>query len=350
VTAPREVLDAHTTLYERLKYPPPLLTDFYASFFSEKAIRSMEKPDGGELLSRWLQMLAPARDERDFLSMVGRPLYGAPTYQVTGTIVDAVTATYEASAGKGIWLQEGEVPTETGFAWLDEPVVLTDAGGFSIATRALSWSPQTIPEEFLQGEWPQRGSRRGLRLTSYSHVDDTDSISVPEMADRMRAIGMPLSISHSSYISYGTQFQARRLSEEVTSDDIIHWAHTLWMFMGTEIVTTARPQVERPARRRAQRSVGVSEVNVVTLRRVRHGDTELAHKDIDWSCRWIVQAHPRHVGSYAGIADPHHAKVSGPGQPCQVCGLPTTHVRAYVKGPDGMPLKAVPETVYRVAR
>jgi hypothetical protein len=53
---------------------------------------------------------------------------------------------------------------------------------------------------------------------------------------------------------------------------------------------------------------------------------------------------------YEGVADPHHAQVEGPNQPCLICGLPTTQVRSYVKGPDGLPLKAVPETLYRVAR
>lgn len=357
MTAPREVLDAHTTLYERLKYPPQIVVDFYASFFTNEVFQNIGRDldalgDDSMMLSRWLQMLSPARDERDFLSMVCRPLYGAPTYQVSAPIVDAVTATYEASAGKGIRLQEGDVPTETGFAWFDKPVVLTDAGGFSIATRALSWGPAYIPEDFVEGTWPGPGHRRdGVRLTTYSHVDDHDTNTDPGMAARMRAEAMPLSISHSSFISYGTSFQARRdMDEEVTSDDIIHWAHTLWMFMGTEIVSSAQPQVERPARRRAQRSINVSAVNVVTLRRIRVDGAEVSHRDIDWACQWVVQAHERHLGSYEGIAPSHHAKVTGGDRHCAVCGLLTTHVRAYVKGPDGLPLKAVPETVYRVAR
>ena len=349
MTAPREVLDAHTTLYERLKYPPQPVTDFYAQFFTDEAIRSLEQ---GDFLSRWLQMFVPARNEADFLDMVRRPLYGAPTYQVSADIVAAVSATYEATLHRVTHLSPGDLPSATGFAWLDEPVVLQDAGGYSIATRAISWAPQFVTEDFMDGQWPPEGAigRDGVRLTSYSHVDDADSTTVPEMADRLRSMGMPLSISHSAFVPYNLRLPTREPGGDVTSDDITRWAHTLWLFMCTEIVATARPQVERPSRRRAMRSVGVSDVNVVTLRRIRHGDAEIAHKDIDWTCRWVVQAHPRHLGSYAGIADPHHAKVSGPGQPCQVCGLPTAHVRAYVKGPDGLPLKAVPETVYRVAR
>jgi hypothetical protein len=349
VTAPRDVLDAHTTLYERLKYPPKPVVDFYRQFFSDKALRSMGEDSG--LLAPWLQMFVPARDEHEFLDLVRRPLYEAPTYQVSADIVNAVTATYQATISRGAALSAADLPSATGFAWMDTPVVLTDAGGFSIATRAISWGPQYVTRDFMDGKWPpEDGGRDGVRLSSYSHVSDEDSATDPEAARRMRSMGMPLSLSHSAFVPFSLPLPVRGPGGDVTSDDIFRWAHVLWMFMSTEIVATSRPQVERPARRRAQRVLSSSDVNVVTLRRVRHGGTELAHKDIDWSCRWIVQAHPRHVGSYAGAFEPHHARVTGPGQPCQVCGLPTTHVRAYVKGPDGLPLRAVPETVYRVAR
>jgi hypothetical protein len=356
VTAPREVLDAHTTLYERLKYPPRPVVDFYRSFFSERALRSMESNDNGDrdLLARWLQMFAPSHNESDFLDMVRRSLYGAPTYQVSADIVTAVTATYEATAHQTVNLNAGDVPSLTGFAWLDSPIVLTDAGGYSIATRALSWGPQHIPEDFLEGDWPppETGSGRdGVRLTSYAHVDDADSTTVPEMADRLRSMGMPLSISHSAFVPFDYPLGRRRIeADDVTADDITRWAHTLWMFMGTEIVATAQPQVERPSRRRAQRVLSTASVNVVTLRRIRHGGVEVDHRDIDWSCRWIVQQHYRHLEDYAGAHPLGAVPLDGDKDHCAVCGRRITRVRAYVKGPDGLPLKPVPETVYRVVR
>jgi len=347
-TAPREVLDAHTMLYERLRYPPEPVVRFYRTFFTDKAIRSVS--GNADLLSPWLQMFVPARDELAFLDLVRRPLYEAPTYQVSADIVNAVTATYQATISRGATLSAGDLPSSTGFAWLDTPVVLTDAGGFSIATRAISWGPQYVAENFMGGEWPGDDGRDGVRLTSYAHVDDEDSSTDPESAARLRSMGMPLALSHSSFVPFSLPLPVRGPGGNVTSDDIFRWVHVLWMFMSTEIVATSRSQVDRPARRRAQRVLSNSDVNVVTLRRIRHGDEEVDHRDIDWSCRWIVQAHERHLDSPAAGEQPHHARVAGPGQPCPVCGRRTTHVRAYVKGPDGMPLKAVPETVYRVAR
>lgn len=348
MTAPREVLDAHTTLYERLKYPPEPVVRFYRTFFSDKALRSIGEDAG--LLAPWLQMFVPARDEHAFLELVRRPLYEAPTYQVSADIVNAVTATYQATISHGAALSAGDLPSATGFAWMDTPVVLTDAGGFSIATRAISWGPQYVTGDFMDGKWPGDDGRDGVRLTSYSHADDQDSATDPEAARRMRSMGMPLSLSHSAFVPFSLPLPVRGPGGDVTSDDIFRWAHVLWMFMSTEIVATSQPRVDRPARRRAQRVLSSSDVNVVTLRRIRHGDDEVDHRDIDWGCRWVVQAHERHLDSPAGGEQPHHARVAGPGGPCLVCGRRTTHVRAYVKGPDGLPLKAVPETVYRVAR
>jgi hypothetical protein len=353
VTAPRDVLDAHTTLYERLKYPPQEMLSWYGQFFTEKAVRLLQGTASDHLMP-WLQMFVPARNEHQFLELIRRPLYGAPTYQVSADIVGAVTSTYEATISRAASLNPADLPSPSGFAWLDVPLVLQDAGGYSITTRAMSWGPQYIAEDFMGGAWPPEGDvagRDGVRLTSYSHVDDSDSESNRETEIWMRSHGMPLSVSHSAFVPYSLPLHVRDpAADDVTAGDLFRWAHTLWMFMGTEIVTTSRPQVERPARRRAQRSLSSSDVNVVTLWRIRHGDTELSHKDVDWSCRWIVQAHERHLDSPAEGETPHHARVDGPGGCCLTCGRRTTHIRAYVKGPDGMPLRAVPETVYRVAR
>lgn len=349
---PGQVLDEHTRLYERLRHPPQMVTDFYATFFTERTARRLEADD--DLLGPWLHMFVPARDEKEFLAMVCRPLYRAPTYQVSADIVAAVTATYQATISRGAVLTAADLPSETGFAWFDSPVVLTDAGGFSIATRAMSWGPQHVDYDEVfggGGNWPEEIGRDGVRLTSYAHVDDADSSTNQEAADRLRSFGMPLSLSHSAFVPFGTPLPVRGPEGDVTSDDIFRWAHVLWMFMCTELVATARPQVERPYRRRAQRSVGAQSVNVVTLRRIRHGDSEVRHRDIDWTCRWIVQSHYRHLDGYPASEAPHHAKVfPGDREHCTVCKGRVAYIRAYVKGPDGMPLRAVPETVYRVAR
>lgn len=351
---PGGVLDMQRSVYEGLRYPPGFVTAFFDRFFEPATLRLLDaRPDA---LGPWLQMTMPTTSGRDFLAMIRKPLYGAAAFQVDASIVGAVTSSYEATAGRTAQLQAADLPTETGFAWLDAPVTLCDASGTRISTRALSWGRQTYdppddgPARLWQVErqgdgWP------GVRLTSWAHAQDIDDTTDPSMARHLTSAGMPLSISHSIFLPFGSELSGREITRpEVYPDDVTRWAHTLWMFMGTEIVDVGEGHVERHFRRRAERALDVSAVRVVTLRRVRHGDREVDHRDIDWSCRWVVQAHARHLGSYAETAEAHHARVTGPNQPCLVCGLPTTHVRAYVKGPDGLPLKVVPETVYRVAR
>jgi hypothetical protein len=324
---------------------------FYSGFFTDEVIYSLESDP--ELLSRWLQMFVPVRSAAQFIEMVRRPLYQAPTYHVASDIVGVVNDIYLRTISKTAHLSPGDLPTETGFAWLDTPLVLRDAGGYSVATRALSWGPQYITEDYLEGTWPPAGSqvgREGVRLTSWGHVDDSDATTVPEMADRLRTWHMPLSVSHSAFVPFDTPLQVRDpAADDLTGDDITRWSHTLWMFLETEIVRVAREQAERPARRRAERLIGGSDLRVVTLRRARTEGAEPGHRDVDWSCRWIVQAHYRHLDEYRVL---HHvAKVSrADKEHCVTCGERVARIRAYVKGHDGLPLKAVPETVYRVAR
>jgi hypothetical protein len=354
---PGGVLDMQRSVYEGLRFPPEFVTAFFDRFFEEETLERLNRPELSDALGPWLQMFMPTTNGRDFLAMVRKPLYGAPSYQVDRSIVRAVTGTYEATAGKTTHLQAADLPSVTGFVWLDEPVTLCDASGTRISTRALSWGCQTYaPDDIgnLERLWSverQRDGWPGVRLTSWAHARDIDDTTDPSMARHLMSAGMPLSISHSIFLPFGSALHGREIARpDVYPDDVTRWAHTLWMFMGTEIVSTDEGHVERHFRRRAERSINVSAVRVVTLRRVRHGDHDVEHRDVDWRWTWVVQSHPRHLGSYEGVADPHHARVEGPGQPCLICGLPTSQVRSYVKGPDGAPLKPVPETVYRVAR
>jgi hypothetical protein len=85
-------------------------------------------------------------------------------------------------------------------------------------------------------------------------------------------------------------------------------------------------------------------------RRVVVGDREESTRDVDWSCRWIVQEFWRHLESYDAIAGPHQAKVTGAEKTCAVCGIRVTHVRTHVRGPEGLPLKSVSEKIYKVSR
>lgn len=339
---PTDVLRAHRHLYEVMANPNPNVVRFYDDFFT----RTTERAVGGslEVQAAWVSMLYPARSGSEFLAMLRRPLYASPSYRVSEKIVDVVSDIYERST-QDARLQEGDLPSPTGFIWLDKPLFLTDAGGARIGTRAFSWGPQpTYSGEFDLGD--------GIRLTSWCSADDVDDFTDVVAAGLLVSYDMRLSISHSQFIPLGGRLHTRDKTADVVPDDVTRWLHTLWVFMGTEIVQSEPVWVGRPERRRARASIDTDTVREVLLRRIRRdGEGEIAHRDVDWTCQWVVQSHFRHLGDYSAVAEHHHAvPIDKDREHCAVCGTRITRVKAYVKGPEGLPLKPVPETVYRVTR
>jgi hypothetical protein len=75
----------------------------------------------------------------------------------------------------------------------------------------------------------------------------------------------------------------------------------------------------------------VPDVRVITLRRVHQPSEPTGeHKQIDWSCQWLVRPHRRHYSNGT-----------------------STWVRAYIKGPDNKPLRlndVADNVLYRLVR
>lgn len=333
MTTARVALDAHTELHEMLKHPPDALARFFDHYMTEggKVVAEQRRacyegiPAGERtLLESWEHYTWPAQTGPEMIRLLAGPLFSAPTYQVTAEIVHAVTAMYRATADSAPVLRASETPSAAGFAYLDEPVALTDALGAETSVHALSWGPQLFSPEGLR-------PAKGVRVSSW------------DLGAYRR--GKYPGDSSTVFIPYGEPIAPERVS-----DDVTRWLHCLWLFMGTEIVTSARTEADRAAKRRAVRSGRPrSDVTVILLRRGSHGGAE-GHRDIDWSCRWIVQAHARHLEDYRALGyEHHHARVDRQGGPCLVCGTRTTHIGAYIKGPGGKPLKSA-ERVFRVTR
>lgn len=332
----RVALDAHTSLLEFLRHPPAELVRHFDRYITEggKAVRQERRSGYEGLTAEWAAVLRgwdyytwPAETGADLIGLMAEPLREAPTYQVTAEVVQAVTGMYGATAAAEPELRESEMPSQAGFAWLDEPVTFTDFTGDAVTTRALSWGPMLFQPH---GTKPAEG----VRITAWAESDLA--------AYRSRTI-TGLGESSSVFVPYGEPAAAD------VSDDPTRWLHCLWLFMGTEIVVEAREQADRASRRRAARTGLDGDVTVVMLPHRNYPGEAGGQRDVSWSCRWVVQGHNRHLGDYrpAGY-EPHHARAAKPRQPCAVCGERTTWVRPYVKGPDGMPLTAA-DKVFRVA-
>jgi hypothetical protein len=356
--SPAEVLDVHRRMYETLKYPPKALVDNFQGFF-DSVLNAAHDTSEARFAEIWYMMFGPAETGLQFLELVARPLYGAATYQVTAGMVQAVDAIYEQSSQKVTHLMETDLPSPTGFLWLDKPVALIDAGGAELCTRALSWGLQTLevslrgtPEDsapVLKELWD------GVRLTSWCSPSDRDSIFTDQMQGVFTSYGAPLILSHSVFVPFGQRLATRNLkTDNVEPDDVTRWAHTLWMFMGTEIVSSGRPPIERHARKRGLRSIKQDEVRVIMLRRTHSEGREPSgnHISIEWSCRWVVQGHDRHLEAYQPAYAQHEARgyMDGRVRRCRICGGRTTFVRPYIKGPDGLPFKAPSGELFKVAR
>ena len=346
---PGELLDMQRRLYEYLGRPDEETLQFYDNLYDVLSSAYHDPEMAGFARSTWVAWFYPADHGRDIFQLMRSPLYAAPAYQVTPSIVDAVTGMYRKTAAEQpIRFEPGELPSPTGFMWLEKKVTLMDIGGDMQPIQAFSWGPVYVPSsssESMAGE--------GIRFTAWCSPEDKGHAlkSLP---------GSPLLLNSSQVTPFSREMrridmQLRdgklvKVSKSETPDDLLLWAQVLWLFMRTEIVSLAAGQVQRPFRRRAERAGINTDVKVVLLRRMRQGEHEVTHRTVDWTCQWVVQEFWRHLDSYAGRHESHRAKVAGADKHCEVCGGRVTHVRTHVRGPEGLPLKAVPETVYRVSR
>jgi hypothetical protein len=343
VTPARLVLDTHISLYEAYKSPGEKLRWYTGQFMQD----TMDEAERQNVPQAWGYMFWPARTGEEFTSLIARQLYVSPTYQVTAEMVDAVTGTYENVVSRIGHIEERDLPTPSGFAWLDKPMGFPDDKGITMY-RAVSWSSQ--PMEFMSG-FREEERWAGVRVSCWAVPEDNLQAFPGDTVAELRKLG-PLVLAHSAIIPFGQRFATRKLGEDpATMDDAHRWAHCLWLWLQAEItVTRAAPpeDVGRGARRRAQRSLKHDRVNVVILRRAsKAADPSGLHRDVDWSCRWPVQGHDRHLDKYEGPR--HHAIPRGPDKRCAACDSRTTYVHAFIKGPEGLPLKSA-EQLYRLAR
>jgi hypothetical protein len=330
----RAALDAHAELHSALNHSSaPLLRSVDHYVTSGQKFAEEKRQDGYAglstvevaLMRSWDYYVWPARTGLELLRLLAEPLSSAPTYQVTGEIVRAVTGMYQATGDGEPVLRASEMPSPAGFAYLDESVTLAGFENTLIANRAFSWGPQTFSPDGIR---PAKGTRITSWAEGYLHALRSDA---------------GLGQSSSVFVPYGSPIKSN------ITDDPTRWLHCLWLFMDTEITVTARERAGRGSRRRAERAgLRHSDINVVMLP-YRHYEGGGGHREVDWSCRWIVQGHDRHLDDYREAGhEAHHAKPPAAKKPCAVCGIKTTHVRSYVKGPEGLPLKSA-EKVFRVA-
>ena len=363
-TRPADVLDMLARLTTSLLTPGEDCADFH-QFFMRSASHDGTDPlrANGMFWPSWDGKGPPSLQHgARFARVLGLSLRDALPYEVTRDMLKVMRATYEKSTARVMRLDQEEMPCPSGVAWLDDGWTLVAIDGSNVTVRVVSWDFQMVATSWTTdaGVVTTRGQHPCARLSLWNHTADVTNDQLvaggwdPEdAAEADRRLGTPLRVFHTALIPFGKEFTYPDDRGPHAVDAFLHLVHLLWMFLGMEITATQRHQVrpESKRKRRALRSLKHNEVHVVLLRRVRHAtDEEGTSRDIDWSCRWVVQGHWRHRAEPGN----KHRGVKGDTADdgtalCALCGDRLYWVEPYIKGPDGRPLK-VSRTLYRLAR
>lgn len=345
-----QVLDQHVGLFERLRYPNTPLTDYMETYAGDM------KRTGREAAQSFYPYYDPDHLDphwaADYCKHVAASLFTARTYQVTADMMRVVNGIYRKSLDHIAHLDEREMPSPAGFLWLDEPFLAPDLHHKLTTTRVITWSLQ--PVRVQDPVTRQVDSVPGVRLVFWSLWGDFSEYEhqIEEKIPLLRRSLGDLSMAHAMVLPFGQRFGTwRKDDEEIDPEgnvsDMGNLTRVLWTLLGSEIPSVRKAALDRHTVRRAVRSIRQGEVSVITLRRMvtleDGGDYD--PREVDWTCRWLVQGHWRHLESYDG---PRHAAHDDGGH-CTACGARVTWVKPYLKGPEDKPLKST-EHVYRLSR
>jgi hypothetical protein len=357
VTSDGAVLDQHAALTAHLVHPTTATAVFFHRFMQDSVTKDLGRARGMFHPVNLRPGVPVTRGQAwEFSRLLGGTLVDAVTCRVSPKIVAAMRDT-AARTSQAERISRAEMPYPRGFAWLDDPWEAVDKFGDPFHVRALSWSLTSAWTNGAEDGITPRETRLWpcARVSVWTLLDDdvADGRMPAKHAPQIRRESGDLSLIHTTILPLDMNL-AESLRPATQATSVLSVIHLLWIYMGMEITVTERAEgIPRGIRRRAERSLSHSDVRVVMLRRVTHGDAgDGEHREVDWSCTWPVAGHWRHLEEYDALR--HHAVVpEAPGesqrQVCTVCGKAATWIRPYVKGPDGKPLK-VSRTLLKLAR
>jgi len=265
-------------------------------------------------------------------------------------------------------------PTPAGFAVLDRPLSVGDVWGNEMLVHAVAWGPMKVisvrdPEDsrryretgVIERDVLDHDGNEVSDATLFVMYNDVNRRPDFYAAKILEEIGERryresfghLSLIGAELLKDGSQVgprtvdpkrlplsqlqQDQRWDTEKPRPFTNSFRLMLAMFelMTQRVTTTARRPAAKTTRKRAAREgMASGEVTVVTLRRhsVPDPDRERESREVDWSCRWVVDGH-------------WHRYRVGPGR----AGVRRMWVDDYVKGPDDKPLK-VTHKIYDLRR
>jgi len=160
-----------------------------------------------------------------------------------------------------------DLPTPTGFVLFEEPIIVKDFRGAEINMHILAWGPANTK------------AGPGVSLSLYSDIDSMDPYGTPYA---MREL-------------WGWEYGVLEMEPAMMA----FWKlmSAMWTLMQQRIaVNTKGPMNKKTAKRLARRGIdpyAIPQVQVITLRRTSVQSDHSIHREVEWSHRWLVDAHWR---------------------------------------------------------
>lgn len=266
------------------------------------------------------------------------PLRFGETFAVSAEICELITAA--ATSLPEFDLHATDMPSQRGFVWLEEPLLLhDDTAGRPIVIKALGWAAAVSTENtsddrpaLVISDEDASSKPFGVAVAIWTDPKDSRDHMYEDLPFEYRTELPPLFILNVQ----PHRWEERVADLDLTGAQIIRWLYTLWRFSQEKFIDHRMVMPDRPAQKRAIRAGRpTQEVRVIRLRKRddhHRSDTDpLDDDDILWSHRWLVKGHWRN--QYFPSRDGH--------APVWISG--------YVKGPEHLPL-LVKDTVFQVDR
>lgn len=234
-------------------------------------------------------------------------------------------------------LHPQSLPADYGFCWFGAPLALPEAlrgvGHAGLPTVAVSWCalmegeagpiipihgvpPPRVGDAFATVYYVERDGRLLPHMVFPWRVGE----SLREALERAKGTFDPKAIG-------GFRMQANLFSR-------LSFFPAALAFMEQRIAVQTREPVDRATRRRIPASTPIEPVvRVIALRRrAESAPSDADARAVDWSCRWLVSGHWR--AQFYPSENTHK----------------TRWIEAYVKGPEGLPVKAPRARLFAVVR
>lgn len=265
-------------------------------------------------------------------------LVAGGTYVVTSEILGVLDQAAE-TLPSGVRLHPNDLPTPTGFVWLEEPVAFQDINDKTVIAQGFMWNQLKI----------------GLMDEKSGDVlaEDSDGLSVilltcpDDPRDHMfetwkRDIDSRL-VLRQQWPTYMPMICGIwPLDDRVTMTldgtehaitELFNWVAGFFFFINETWIDSRMFAPSRPAAKRAARlKKPEPEIKIVRLRRAEQRPTKAPSEDApEWSHRWIVRQHWRH--QWYPSENRHRWRL----------------IPEYIKGPEDKPL-IVHDTIFKVDR